>query len=81
MKTHCLLAIAAFAVSATAFAHPGHGTSPAAEPGKAPHVHFGTPGAPTSGLASRISDTKAKKPAATHTVPAADKAQRRERER
>ena len=81
MKSTLVIALAALCVPFVAAAHPGHGTAPASEPGKAPHVHFGAAGTPTSGLASRISGTKAKKPGATHTVPAADKAQRRERER
>jgi hypothetical protein len=78
MNLHHLIAVAALSLSSSAFAHPGHGTAPASEPGKPPHVHFGTAGAPASGLASRISDKDAKKRAHAHTKPVSDKAQRRE---
>jgi hypothetical protein len=78
MKLARLATVAALLAPAAALAHPGHGTTPSSEAGKPPHVHFGTAGTPTSGLASRISDKDAKNPAATHTRPIADKAKRRE---
>ena len=78
MKFIRLPIIAVLLAPAAALAHPGHGTAPASEGGKPPHVHFGTPGAPTSGLTSRISGKDAKKPATGHTTPVADKAKRRE---
>ena len=81
MKLDRLFAVVALAAPVAAFAHPGHGTAPASEPGKAPHVHFGSAGAPTHGLASRISGKKAAKPATTHTKAVADKAVRRENAR
>ena len=47
MKLHLLAAAAALTLASTAFAHPGHGTTPASDGGK-PHVHFGTPKTPAS---------------------------------
>ena len=73
-----LATVVALLAPAAALAHPGHGTAPASEAGKPPHVHFGTAGTPASGLASRISDKDAKKPANAHAKPVSDKAKRRE---
>jgi hypothetical protein len=47
MKIH-LLALAAFALPLAAYAHPGHGTAPAADATAKAHVHFGTPKAPAA---------------------------------
>ena len=68
-----LLALAAFALPVAAYAHPGHGTAPAAAPGGKPHVHFGTPKAPLAApKALPTGDTPAaKRSPARHQKPEA----------
>ena len=91
MKLHTLLASLACAVAPSAFAHPGHGTTPAFDGGKS-HIHFGAAQTPSPKLAGKVpavrkdvapaADEKPR-PTALHARPdtgaAANKAIRRER--
>jgi hypothetical protein len=71
-----LIVVAPFALASSAFAHPGHGTAPASEGGKPPHVHFGAAKASIPDVARKSTSAheSAKKPPATHATPVADKA-------
>ena len=77
MKPIRFLAIAALFAPYAAFAHPGHGSVPASEAGRPPHVHFGAAGKPQTVVAPRIADTAPTKPAAVHAQPVSNKAVRR----
>ena len=46
--TRILLVAAAVALSSAAYAHPGHGSAPAADATGRQHVHFGTPKPPAA---------------------------------
>ena len=80
MKPNTLLAVAAFTLPAAAFAHPGHGTTPASDGRGKPHQHFAKPMAPAAApRATPSAQQRDAKPGVSHTTPVADKAQGRER--